>query len=1031
MKYLGLIKYFNNEKGFGIIASPAIDVDIFIHISNFVEIPSKLEVATSIVFEVKSNNRGVYAINAKPPKSFNDFRLILSYIESKPLIGLQSESTVTNRWGKTYIRKEHNSYNIFDHSLEQLINRIRATDIYEFFMKYFNDIYLNSNQNFAIKYIELTKEKIFNTHILLNDYLKLEFDSLLIKGDGSELISIKKLDIKAQNVYLIQKLITNYFEKFDDNIIFYIWKNKVHAAGISSYSFHSNSIGGKIYLNFNPQIFIQNFKLINSSDFTRMIHESYDDGIIQAIIAAKILSIESICKNEMYDILKSLHLFSERWPETDLWNLLSERLALLMCKEDFSKIEVENGKIFDYFVEVLENKANKLDRNMIINNFNKSISDETKFELWKRARYFNPNIFFIYKYLSEFSLEDFISAPCDFHLDYFFRRIKKLGKIDSVEKFCLLTFYVVETPCKIMQIIFPQLNVEYQAAYWLNFPKEDSYRGQYYQADYVATDIPFKSSNFITYLLGVENLHDLMVASELTIIIQERYRVSTSNYSNNEGFIKLGEQERKSIIHELLSRIKVLSNVKLVELFKISLSKSTNEDCVSLCKTFIPKFINEDVICLDDLIKIISNLKIDFKFRQEIISHIIVRATKFERVSLWLNGYATKVEFNEVLQVFDKFQLDQQPNLLRKLFYLIQRNKAGSNESCLDQLSILATNQNLNLDVRICLAVIDSLNTRHDYIGENIISEIVCQYVNENVTELISVNDLLQECRGRTWMTVGDEAKNNWFLNIEGKEFKVDNDTVSVNGRDYPFDKEKRTVEIEGETYSFRWSKKVNNIFERLYDKPIGITFCDAVKSQMDETLNRHFYWCCNNKCYSPCQTDHIHLEWSKYSLRDFIKILKLPFEDEKYYRFVSVVNRANRLIKKLKCTSCNNLLRDQRSSEFAFYRVTTFHCTNLECSKLHEVVYLNHCLNWRCLNVVDSRISVECPNGWYICDLCGNCCSQDKLIKRLANLIENKAFNPNNPRHQKLKYQVDNNLGHMEREEKYDHITGERMRRK
>jgi hypothetical protein len=50
-------------------------------------------------------------------------------------------------------------------------------------------------------------------------------------------------------------------------------------------------------------------------------------------------------------------------------------------------------------------------------------------------------------------------------------------------------------------------------------------------------------------------------------------------------------------------------------------------------------------------------------------------------------------------------------------------------------------------------------------------------------------------------------------------------------------------------------------------------------------------------------------------------------------------------------------------------------------------------------------------------------------LEKRLANLITNNAFNPNNPRHQKLKYQVDNNLGHMEREEKYHHKTGERMK--
>jgi hypothetical protein len=85
--------------------------------------------------------------------------------------------------------------------------------------------------------------------------------------------------------------------------------------------------------------------------------------------------------------------------------------------------------------------------------------------------------------------------------------------------------------------------------------------------------------------------------------------------------------------------------------------------------------------------------------------------------------------------------------------------------------------------------------------------------VNENVSELVQVYDLFQECKGRTWMTVGNETQKNWFLNIEGKEFHIENDTVTINGSNYPFDKEKKNVGIEGETYSFRWSKKENNIF--------------------------------------------------------------------------------------------------------------------------------------------------------------------------------------------------------------------------
>ena len=45
----------------------------------------------------------------------------------------------------------------------------------------------------------------------------------------------------------------------------------------------------------------------------------------------------------------------------------------------------------------------------------------------------------------------------------------------------------------------------------------------------------------------------------------------------------------------------------------------------------------------------------------------------------------------------------------------------------------------------------------------------------------------------------------------------------------------------------------------------------------------------------------------------------------------------------------------------------------------------------------------------------------------RYQNLLTNAAFNPNNSRHQKLKFQVDNKLGHLERNEVYNYKTGEK----
>ncbi len=1028
MKYIGLIKWFDETKGFGKIGTPD-DGDVYIHQNNIAERKEKILKVTSLLFEIKKDIGGISATNATAPNTYDDFKIIMSYLKKNPTIPIEITKKYKNRWGAVYSKSEVESYYLVGSSISQLLRKKQATEIFELFKKYFDEHYTDGDSEFITKYITVTKEKIKGIKLELNDYLLQEFENKKVKRKESGTSVVSFLFDSSANNFLIQKLIAYFLEKANPESLFEVWKNKSHQIGSSSFSFFEDGSNEETFFDFPSEIFLKNQSKINSYDLSRILNQSNGIEIVKEIVNKKISSLESISNNAIDEVLKSIQVLIKADVVSELRELFVIKLLELLSKCDFIEIKNEDITTFKYFLDIVKNKTNSLNYDNTIQKFNKNISDEVKFTLWQTTRYFVPEKIFFDKYFYKLSYSDFLNAPNEFHVEYFTKHLNKIDELETIENFCLLTFLVVETPHKTIQEIFPKILLKYQLAYWLNFPKGDTFWGRYYQADYETSDITIQPANFITYLSSTENLNDLLIASELTSKIQEMYRTKTSNYSNNEGFLKLSEQERKNIIHELLPQAEVFSNTKLVELFKTAISKSINEDCVSLCKSFIPKFINEDVISLDELIKIISNIEIDIKFRQEIFLHISEQSSKFERVSLWLKGYSTKVDLNEVLEVFEKFQLNQQPNLLRKLFSLIQRNKVNTIESYIDQLSTLATNQKLNLDVRICLTVINSLNNRQNYIGENIISELVCQYVNENVSELVQVYDLFQECKGRTWMTVGDETQKNWFLNIEGKEFHVDNDTVTLNGRNYLFDKEKRTVEIEGETYSFRWSKKENNIFGKLYDKPIGVTFCDAVKSQLDETLNRHFYWCCNSKCYSPCQTDNIHLEWSKYSLRDFIKILKLPFEEEKYYRFVSIVNRANRLMKKLKCTSCNNLLRDQRTSEFAFYRVTTFHCTNPECSKLHEVIYLNHCLNWRCLNVVDSRISVTCPNGWYICDSCSNCCSQDKLEKRLANLITNNAFNPNNPRHQKLKYQVDNNLGHMEREEKYNHKTGDKIK--
>ncbi len=60
----------------------------------------KLLIATSLIFETKKDNRGVTAINARPPSSYEDFQLILSYLKTNPSISTEVTITGQSRWGE-------------------------------------------------------------------------------------------------------------------------------------------------------------------------------------------------------------------------------------------------------------------------------------------------------------------------------------------------------------------------------------------------------------------------------------------------------------------------------------------------------------------------------------------------------------------------------------------------------------------------------------------------------------------------------------------------------------------------------------------------------------------------------------------------------------------------------------------------------------------------------------------------------------------------------------------------------------------
>jgi len=215
---------------------------------------------------------------------------------------------------------------------------------------------------------------------------------------------------------------------------------------------------------------------------------------------------------------------------------------------------------------------------------------------------------------------------------------------------------------------------------------------------------------------------------------------------------------------------------------------------------------------------------------------------------------------------------------------------------------------------------------------------------------------------------------------------------------------------------------------------PNGITFCEGRKANKEHNkFKKEFWWCSNQECFQNCVADHLSKEinpdnekdvWEEYTLFDFLKILKINFDEQNgidsikdghYYKFLGHINAFNRLLERLYCEECGNLLYPVNSSHFALFRDVRFHCIEESCSQRHKEIYLNHCLYGECKTIIDSRVSKRCEHGLYICPNCGTCCSEEFFKRRLESLNKVGGYI-----HPELIENVEKQNGHLEKREYY-----------
>jgi len=156
-------------------------------------------------------------------------------------------------------------------------------------------------------------------------------------------------------------------------------------------------------------------------------------------------------------------------------------------------------------------------------------------------------------------------------------------------------------------------------------------------------------------------------------------------------------------------------------------------------------------------------------------------------------------------------------------------------------------------------------------------------------------------------------------------------------------------------------------------------------------SCNKHqAWWCANQRCYGTSIVEREPAEYREYTLWNIMKSFGVTYSRLDYELLLGMLNRIHHIMEKVKCRDCNHIMHPVRQSNYSFYRITRFRCANSLCSNRDEV-YLNHCINGNCSNIIDSRDSVRCrPHGysqqkcgWFICNYCYSCCNTQKLQRR------------------------------------------------
>ena len=398
-------------------------------------------------------------------------------------------------------------------------------------------------------------------------------------------------------------------------------------------------------------------------------------------------------------------------------------------------------------------------------------------------------------------------------------------------------------------------------------------------------------------------------------------------------------------------------------------NKIDNYDLKNLvAKTHYNKDTIDDNETFKTVLFFINNIK-KREVYNDFITVVYNKSSTYYRLLLFIEDVTELIDYHDVVIYTGLLSSNDQKLFFKKVLKLIAEQKIDVNLEDLNQITTIDYQTSeyakeidgvgLDFTLSIILKLITDLKNKITT-SRTSIFDIVANQI-KTPKDLLVIDGFFEKCTGKT--------------------------IIEENGTEKLEDGTSETI--------YKTTKKENFL-------PRFSTFCDgrkAVIKGLTEPIlcnksGLEFWWCENSQCYDVCRKPHAASQWKNYTLEDVLQILKIPYEVTQYEILLNVINRVNRFLSHLTCRKCNSILKPKGKTNYSFYGVTMFSCKNQDCEEHSKEIYLSHCLNGQCEDIIDSRDSVKCKTdnfgeecGWYICKNCNACCSSEKLKARKSYL--------------------------------------------